>query len=134
VSNTRVAPRLSRASQVSLFSSRITDGREYERLNVPSRPLPAFPLSPSAAEVDPLIVPTVGFSAPIRKRMHGHEVVFYDLGGGSRIRGVWPSYFADVHGIIYVVDSADPGRLEESKEELHQALLHPMVVGKPVLM
>jgi ADP-ribosylation factor-like protein 13B len=86
------------------------------------------------AEADPFIVPTVGFSAPIKKRLHGRDVVLYDLGGGARIRGVWPQYFADVHGIIYVVDAADPARLEESRAELHSALLHPMVVGKPVLV
>ncbi len=43
-----------------------------------------------------MIGPTVGFSAPIRKQVGGASVVFYDLGGGNRIRGVWPNYFPDV--------------------------------------
>lgn len=85
-------------------------------------------------DLDPITVPTVGFSTPIRKTLFQHDVVFYDLGGGARIRGVWPSYFADVHGVVFVVDAADAGRVPEASEELKQALLHPMVVGKPLLV
>ena len=79
-------------------------------------------------------MPTVGFSAPVRTRMCGWSVVFYDLGGGARIRGVWPQYFADVHGVVFVVDSADAARVPEAAKELHTALQHPMLVGKPTLM
>lgn len=85
-------------------------------------------------DLDPFVVPTVGFAAPVKKRMFDVDLVFYDLGGGARIRGVWPNYFADVHGVVYVVDAADGGRLSESAHEMQQALLHPMVVGKPVLV
>ena len=87
-----------------------------------------------AGDVDPFIVPTVGFSAPVKKTLFGYDVVFYDLGGGARIRGVWPQYFADVHGIVFVVDCADPSRLPEASKELHSAMNHPMIVGKPLLM
>lgn len=88
----------------------------------------------TCVDLDPFIVPTVGFSAPIRKRISGLDAVFYDLGGGSRIRGVWPQYFADVHAVIYVVDSGDKPRLHEAAKELKAALLHPMLVGKPTLV
>lgn len=86
------------------------------------------------ADVDPFIVPTIGFSAPIKKTMRQWSVTFYDLGGGARIRGVWPQYFADVHGVIFVVDASDSERLAEAAKELHAALAHPMIVGKPTLM
>ncbi len=79
-------------------------------------------------------MPTVGFSAPIRKAMGPWAVTFYDLGGGARIRGVWPQYFADVHGVVFVVDSSDQARLAEAAKELHAALEHPMIIGKPTLM
>ena len=36
--------------------------------------------------------------------------------------------------MVYVIDSADEPRFNESKEELEKALEHPMVVGKPLLM
>ena len=93
-----------------------------------------FPFFPPLSDIDPFIVPTVGFSDPVKKRLFGWDVVFYDLGGGARIRGVWPQYFADVHGIIFVVDCADPARIPEATKELHQAMSHPMVVGKPLVM
>jgi GTPase SAR1 family protein len=90
---------------------------------------------PPASEVDPFVVPTVGFSSPVScPLINGAKVTFYDIGGGARIRGVWPQYFADVHGIVYVVDSADRQRVEESAEEMKKALLHPRLVGKPLLM
>ena len=62
------------------------------------------------------------------------NVTFYDLGGGARIRGVWPQYFADVHGVVYVVDAADESRMEEAATELHATQRHPMIIGKPTLM
>lgn len=99
-----------------------------------TKPLPYYPVSIPYADLDPMVVPTVGFSAPVTLSLFGAAVTFYDLGGGSRIRGVWPNYFADVHGVVYVVDSAEKGRLEESAHELKEALLHPMVAGKPVLV
>ena len=97
------------------------------------RPAPA-PALRAAPDVDPFIVPTVGFSAPIHKALGDFNVTFYDLGGGARIRGVWPQYFADVHGVVFVVDAADGARLDEAARELHTALRHPMVVGKPTLV
>jgi ADP-ribosylation factor-like protein 13B len=87
-----------------------------------------------SGDPDPFVVPTVGFSAPIKKHLFGTDVVFYDLGGGVRIRGIWPSYFADVHGVVYVVDAADRTRMAESAAELRSSLTHPMVVGKPLLV
>ncbi len=39
-----------------------------------------------------------------------------------------------VHGAIYVVDSSDRARLEESKLELENVVKHPMVIGKPLLV
>ena len=91
-------------------------------------------ISALTGDIDPYVVPTVGFATPVSKRIKETNLVFYDLGGGSRIRGVWPSYFAEVHGIIYLVDSSDKDRLEESGKELRQALEHKMVVGKPLLV
>ena len=38
----------------------------------------------------------------------------------SAVRGVWPSYFAEVHGVVFVVDAADASRMREAATELEQ--------------
>lgn len=77
-------------------------------------------------------MPTVGFDREIVK--HGnYHVTYFDLGGAENIRSLWTSYFANVHAAIYVIDSADPNRLEESSRELRECLKHQFFVGKSVL-
>lgn len=62
------------------------------------------------------------------------KVMLYDLGGSERIRGIWPEYYAECHGFIFVVDAMDPGRFEEAKAELAKARAHPYLSGKPFLV
>jgi GTPase SAR1 family protein len=51
-------------------------------------------------------------------RGHGarFDIDLFDLGGGKRIRGIWKAYMADVHGCIFVVDSAALDRIQECRE------------------
>lgn len=79
------------------------------------------------------VAPTVGFSRSEMK-MGKFDVTVFDLGGGKRIRGIWKNYYAESYGIIFVVDSSDPERLEEAKETVTEVLRHPKVAGKPVLV
>ena len=44
------------------------------------------------------------------------------------------NYLAEVHGLIYVVDSSTLDRMEECRRTLHQLLTDRRVNGKPVLM
>ena len=43
----------------------------------------------------------------------------WDVGGQERLRPLWRHYFQNSTAIIYVVDSNDPQRMEESSEELN---------------
>eukprot|EP00062_Callorhinchus_milii_P003197 gi/632940244/ref/XP_007885214.1/ PREDICTED: ADP-ribosylation factor-like protein 13B isoform X2 [Callorhinchus milii] len=79
------------------------------------------------------IAPTVGFSKIDIKRDR-FEVTIFDLGGGKRIRGIWKNYYAECYGIIFVVDSSDVDRLEETKNTVTEVLRHPRISGKPVLV
>jgi ADP-ribosylation factor-like protein 13B len=63
-----------------------------------------------------------------------HSVTLYDVGGGARIRGIWRNYYADVHGIIYVIDSSQADRLAEARQELKSVLMDERIQGKPCLV
>lgn len=85
-------------------------------------------------ELDAHIVPTIGFNEPVRLRRNKTNIRVFDVGGGPRIRGVWDQYFAEVHGIIYVVDSADGKQLAESASVFTSLLAKDQVHGKPILV
>merc|ERR1711976_822966 len=54
-------------------------------------------------------VPTIAFTV-------------WDVGGQDKIRPLWRHYYANTQGLIYVVDSSDNERIQESREELHKML------------
>eukprot|EP00794_Sanderia_malayensis_P000305 gene305-934_t len=79
------------------------------------------------------ITPTIGF-ANAEFSMESFKVTIYDLGGGVRIRDVWRSYYAEVFGVVFVVDSCNTERLEESKNIICQVAEHEKISGKPFLV
>lgn len=42
--------------------------------------------------------------------------MFWDLGGQEELQSLWDKYYAESHGVIYLIDSADKERLQESKQ------------------
>ena len=46
--------------------------------------------------------------------------LWQDVGGQEKIRPLWRHYFTGTQGLIFVVDSNDRDRMDESKEELHK--------------
>uniref|UniRef100_A0A1A8QT30 ADP-ribosylation factor-like 13b n=1 Tax=Nothobranchius rachovii TaxID=451742 RepID=A0A1A8QT30_9TELE len=63
------------------------------------------------------IAPTVGFSKVDLKRGK-FEVTIFDLGGGKRIRGIWKNYYSESYGVVFVVDSTDVQRIQETRETM----------------
>ncbi|KAM8895937.1 LOW QUALITY PROTEIN: ADP-ribosylation factor-like protein 13A [Lycaon pictus] len=61
-----------------------------------------------------------------------YEVSIYDLNGDMKGRKIWPNY-AQAHGLIFVLDSSDLGRMQEVKIILTHLLSDTRVVGKPIL-
>eukprot|EP01083_Nonionella_stella_P044692 120275_1 len=58
----------------------------------------------------------------------------HDLGGHQTARRLWRDYFAKIDGIVYMVDSADPNRFSESKEELNGLLTCEDLAAVPFLV
>eukprot|EP00033_Pygsuia_biforma_P001355 GCRY01001535.1.p1 GENE.GCRY01001535.1~~GCRY01001535.1.p1 ORF type:complete len:328 (+),score=54.26 GCRY01001535.1:245-1228(+) len=85
-------------------------------------------------EEDPeLVTPTWGFNTEETK-MREFIVTFFDLGGGENIRGIWTNYYAEVHGAIYVVDSADKQKIEAATSTFIQCMEDERLKKKPVLV
>ncbi|KAE8621761.1 hypothetical protein XENTR_v10004961 [Xenopus tropicalis] len=79
------------------------------------------------------VAPTVGFSKADIKQGR-FDITMFDLGGGKRIRGIWKNYYAESYGVVFVIDSSDVERMEETKETIAEVLRHPRISGKPVLV
>lgn len=77
--------------------------------------------------------PSIGFSS-VSFEHAGGKTSFYDLGGGPSIRNVWQEYYADAHGIIFVVDSSDQYHIEEAKKVIQAVLKDSTMAGKPLLL
>ncbi|QDZ24152.1 ADP-ribosylation factor-like protein [Chloropicon primus] len=76
---------------------------------------------------------TWGFNSE-KVELSNVSVEVYDLGGGSSIRRIWENYYAEVHGIIFVVDASDEARLSEAKTAFQEATSHAYARGKPLLV
>ena len=46
----------------------------------------------------------------------------WDVGGQDKIRRLWRHYYQNTNGLVFVVDSSDKERMDESCEELHSIL------------
>ncbi|XP_024538098.1 ADP-ribosylation factor 1 isoform X3 [Selaginella moellendorffii] len=79
------------------------------------------------------VLPTCGFSCK-KWKIQDFAVYVFDLGGRKGFRGIWPHYFAEAYGAIFVLDSNDKARFSEAKEELHNAVSNTYLAGKPVLV
>lgn len=89
------------------------------------------------------IPPTVGLNIG-RMEVGRVKLIFWDLGGQLGLRSIWEKYFAEVHGLIYVIDAADEHRFDESRsifevsalpwQSMAVTLLHCANLLKPALV
>jgi len=64
-------------------------------------------------------IPTIGFMVD-QIKVSNLQLSVWDLGSRDRIRSLWRHYFEETQAIIYVIDSNDRGRFEESLDELRK--------------
>lgn len=78
-------------------------------------------------------VPTVGFNV---ESVHYKNIDFdvWDVGGQDRMRPLWKHYYKDTKGLVFVVDSNNPDRLQEARKELDQMLDDEALRDVPLLV
>ncbi|CAN0492632.1 unnamed protein product [Ectocarpus sp. 12 AP-2014] len=79
------------------------------------------------------IEPTLGFNIKTME-YKGYQLNVWDVGGQQTIRSYWRNYFEQTDGLIWVVDSADRGRLQDCKRELHDLLGQEKLAGASLLV
>ncbi|KAK3757414.1 hypothetical protein RRG08_008351 [Elysia crispata] len=79
------------------------------------------------------ITPTQGFNIK-SVQSKGFKLNVWDIGGQRRIRPYWKNYFENTDILIYVIDSADRKRFEETGEELTELFEEEKLAGVPVLV
>lgn len=70
----------------------------------------------------------------IRLLLDDYQVSVYDLNGDLKGREKWPNYYAEAHGLVFVLDSSDTARIQEVKIILTRLMFDKRVSGKPILM
>ena len=78
-------------------------------------------------------IPTVGFNVETVEYRNLRFTV-WDVGGQSKLRPLWRHYYQGTQGLIFVVDSNDPARVDLAKEELHQLLFDDAMRDAHVLV
>lgn len=78
-------------------------------------------------------VPTVGFNVE-EVAVGNLSIKMWDLGGQEKLRALWPHYFGQTDGVVFVIDSSDIDRIDLAKTELHTLMSHKELTGKPFLI
>ena len=79
------------------------------------------------------IAPTVGFKVSTLD-LHSLELSVLDMSGQQRYRKLWECYYQDVQGAVFVVDAADPTRLDEARDALSTVISDPDLKQVPLLI
>jgi len=79
------------------------------------------------------ITPTVGLNTG-QVDATGISIQFWDLGGQAELQTLWDKYYSECHGVIYVIDSHDRDRIEESKEAFDKMIRNELLQGVPLLV
>mmetsp|Transcript_1339 Transcript_1339/g.1513 ORF Transcript_1339/g.1513 Transcript_1339/m.1513 type:complete len:182 (-) Transcript_1339:42-587(-) len=77
--------------------------------------------------------PTLGFNV---ERVNFKTLTFtvWDIGGQESIRNLWRHYYKNTAGLVYVVDSSDRLRVDDSASELTRMLKEDDLIGVPVMV
>ncbi|CAH7684302.1 ADP-ribosylation factor-like 2 [Phakopsora pachyrhizi] len=79
------------------------------------------------------VKPTLGFN--IDTLMHKNfSLNIWDIGGQTSLRAYWRNYFESTDSMVWVIDSVDRERLNDTKFELDKLLLEERLQGASLLV
>ncbi|NWH66540.1 ARL14 protein, partial [Geococcyx californianus] len=81
-----------------------------------------------------LTTPTIGFNVDMIETRKDFTLTFWDVGGQQKMRQVWCNFLENANSLLYVVDSSDKRRLEESKKEFALVLKNEFIKNVPVIV
>ncbi|NXE21053.1 ARL14 protein, partial [Ardeotis kori] len=81
-----------------------------------------------------LTIPTIGFNVDMIEIGKNFTLTFWDVGGQQKMRQAWCNFLENTDGLLYVVDSSDKRRLEESKKEFELILKNDFLKSVPVVV
>lgn len=81
-----------------------------------------------------LTMPTIGFNVDMIEAGKDFTLTFWDVGGQKKMRELWSNFLEDIDGLLYVVDSSDKRRLEESRREFELILKNESIKDVPVVV
>ncbi|KAK9973973.1 hypothetical protein ABG768_022086 [Culter alburnus] len=79
------------------------------------------------------ITPTQGFNIK-SVQSQGFKLNVWDIGGQRKIRPYWRNYFENTDLLIYVIDSSDRKRFDETAQELAELLDEEKLSMVPLLI
>ncbi|CAF3735099.1 unnamed protein product, partial [Adineta steineri] len=80
-----------------------------------------------------MTIPTIGFNVE-SVIFNKASMTMWDLGGREKIRPLWRHYFHGTQGLIFVIDSHDVERLNESKDDMDRMLGEDELRDIPLLI
>lgn len=79
-------------------------------------------------------IPTIGFNVETIELEKSLSLTVWDIGGQEKMRTVWEHYCENTDGLMYVVDSTDKQRLEDSRRELKHILKNEHIKNVPIVL
>ena len=78
-------------------------------------------------------IPTIGFNVETINHKN-ISFIIWDIGGQDKIRDLWDYYYKNTNAVIFVLDSEDRDRIEDSCKELWKIINNYEMTRKPILV
>lgn len=76
---------------------------------------------------------TVGLNVA-KLRTSSEKMLVWDLGGVKALRPIWERYVEDAEAVVWVIDSSDTDRMQDSCETLKNLVARPHLKHSPLLV